>query len=341
MNKQNYWRDRFEKLEAAQIQDSLEFSKHLLKQYEQSVIKIQKDIEVWYIRLAKNNKISLLEAKKLLSENELKEFQWTVQDYIEKAKDNALSKKWIKELENASSKVHIDRLESLKIQVKSELEQLYTKLNTGMSDELSRVYSTKYYHTAFEVQKGIGIGFDVAKLNESLIINALKNGWTADEKNFSSRIWNNKAKLLNTLKTDLVQSIVRGESPQKVVRLLSKEFEVEKRRIKTLVITETSYISSLAEYECLKDLDVEEYEVVATLDKRTSTKCQNLDGHIFKLTDYEIGTTAPPFHPNCRSTTVPVIGVNFGTRIARDKNGKNKYIHDDMVYKEWERLYAK
>ena len=45
------------------------------------------------------------------------------------------------------------------------------------------------------------------------------------------------------------------------------------------------------------------YQYVATLDAKTSSICQRLDGQIFK---YDQGPV-PPQHFNCRSTTVPVI----------------------------------
>ena len=48
------------------------------------------------------------------------------------------------------------------------------------------------------------------------------------------------------------------------------------------------------------------YEYVATLDSRTSSICQRLDGQKFS---YNKGPT-PPQHFNCRSTTVPVVDFN-------------------------------
>ena len=63
-----------------------------------------------------------------------------------------------------------------------------------------------------------------------------------------------------------------------------------------LVMTEEAYFSSAAQKDCFNELGVEQYEIVATLDSRTSEICRNLDGKVFPMKDYQAGVTAPPFH---------------------------------------------
>ena len=66
-----------------------------------------------------------------------------------------------------------------------------------------------------------------------------------------------------------------------------------------LIMTEEAYFSSAAQKDCFQDLGVEQYEIVATLDSHTSDICQNLDGQVFPMKDFEPGVTAPPFHVYC------------------------------------------
>ena len=63
------------------------------------------------------------------------------------------------------------------------------------------------------------------------------------------------------------------------------------------------------------------YQIVATLDSRTSDICRHLDGKVFDMKDYEPGVTAPPFHVYCRSCTVPYFADNDenGMRAARTR----------------------
>ena len=68
-----------------------------------------------------------------------------------------------------------------------------------------------------------------------------------------------------------------------------------------------------------------------------------MDGKVFELKDYEIGTTAPPFHVNCRTTTIPYFDdEEEGERAARDpETGKTIYVSDKMTYKEWKQKFLK
>ncbi|HCU2614087.1 phage head morphogenesis protein, partial [Clostridioides difficile] len=137
MKHKDYWRKRFEQLEEAQNNKSVKYYLELEKQYKLAINSIEKDILAWYNRFAKNEGISLLEAKKLLNTRELEEFKWSVEEYIKYGKENAINQKWMKELENASARVHITRLEALKLQIQQQVEVLYGNELDGI-DKLMR-----------------------------------------------------------------------------------------------------------------------------------------------------------------------------------------------------------
>ncbi len=69
----------------------------------------------------------------------------------------------------------------------------------------------------------------------------------------------------------------------------SNKMNVSKANAGILVMTESAYFSSTAQKECFKELDVERYEIVATLDGHTSDICQEMDGKVFKMSEYERG----------------------------------------------------
>ena len=62
-------------------------------------------------------------------------------------------------------------------------------------------------------------------------------------------------------------------------------------------MTESAAIATEAEKACYKELDVDEYKIIATLDKRTSQICREMDGKHFPVSEMKAGVTAPPFHP--------------------------------------------
>lgn len=345
MKNADYWAQRFTQLEDAQNQQGADALKKIEAQYRQAQKQLEAQISTWYQRFAKNNGITLAEARQWLTGKDLKEFKWDVQDYIKYGQDNALSGGWMKELENASAKYHISKLEALKIHTQQSLESLFSKQGLTVSGALSDAYTSGYYHTVYELQKGFNIGWDIAGIDEAQLEKVLAKPWAADGYNFSERIWKNKDKLISEVHTELSQNIMLGADPQKAIDALAKKMNTSKHNAGRLVMTEEAYFSSTAQKEAFQELGVEQFEIVATLDSHTSEICRMMDGKHFPMTDFQPGATAPPFHVYCRSTTVPYFDDDFGQigeRAARDEEtGKTYYIPDDMKYQDWEDTFVK
>lgn len=339
-----YWNNRFDILASKEFSKSEEYYKELEKEYEKASSKVQKDLSAWYQRFANNNEISMQDARKLLNSNELEEFKWTVEEYIQKGKTLNYSQQWAKQLENASAKMHVSRLEAIQLQMQNHVESLYGSELKGMTKILSDIYADGYYRTAFEIQKGFGVGTTFHKLDRKSIEKVITTPWSADGSNFSERIWKQRAQLVNDLRTGLTQTIIRGQSPSVLIDSFAKKFDVSKRRAGTLLMTESAFIASACEKDAYNELGVKEFEVLATLDTLTSEICRGMDGQHFPISQYEIGVTAPPFHPNCRTTTVPYFDDEFTfneQRAGRNSDGSGYYtVPSDMQYYEWKSLFV-
>ena len=344
MKNSEYWKLRFEQLEQAQNGQGAAAFAEIERQYKEAQKQIEGQIARWYQRFADNNGITLAQARQYLKGAALKEFQWDVQDYIKYGQDNALMGGWMKELENASAKYHISKLEALKIQTQQSLEVMFSKQMGTVTGAMGDIFESGYYHTAYELQKGFNIGWDIAGLDQSQIEKVLSKPWAVDGKNFSERIWTNKEKLISELHGELTQNIMLGADPQKAIDSLAKKMNTSKQNAGRLIMTEEAYFSSAAQRDCFNELDVEQYEIVATLDSHTSDICRSLDGKHFPMKDFQAGVTAPPFHVYCRSTTVPYFDEDFGDigeRAARDEEtGKTYYIPDDMKYEDWKQTFV-
>lgn len=344
MKNSEYWQQRFVQLEDAQNSIGSNSLKKIERQYWETQKQLEGQISAWYQRFADNNGITMAQARQYLKSADLKEFKWSIQDYIKAGEENAVSGQWMKELENASARYHISRLEALKIQTQQSLEVMFSKQLETVNGAMDNVIKSGYYHTAYELQKGFGIGWDIAGLDQSQIEKIISKPWAADGKNFSERIWGNKEKLISEVHTELTQDIILGRDPQKAIDAISKKMNTSKTNAGRLVMTEEAYFSSAAQKDCFEELGVEQYEIVATLDSHTSEICRSLDGKVFSMSDYQPGVTAPPFHVYCRSTTVPYFDEDFGQigeRAARDEEtGETYYIPDDMNYQEWEKTFV-
>lgn len=342
MTNAEYWKQRFTQLEAAQNRKGATAYLEMEKQYKAAQNELEAQIARWYQRFADSNGISLAQAKQWLKGQDLAEFKWDVKEYIKYGKENAINGAWMQELENASSKFHISRLEALQIQTQNSLETMFAQQMGTMKKALSDVYASGYYHTAYAVQQGFGLGWDVAGLDQAQIEKVLSKPWAVDGYNFSTRIWNSKTKLIGEVHNELSKNLLTGADPQKAIDSLAKKMGTSKSNAGRLVMTEQAYFSSAAQKDCFNDLDVEEYEIVATLDSHTSDICRSLDGKVFKMSDYKPGVTAPPFHVYCRSTTAPHFKENFdvGERAARGADGKTYYVPDDVTYSEWKKAFV-
>lgn len=342
MTNAEYWKQRFTQLEAAQNRKGATAYLEMEKQYKAAQNELEAQIVRWYQRFADSNGISLAQAKQWLKGQDLAEFKWDVKEYVKYGKENAINGAWMQELENASSKFHISRLEALQIQTQNSLETMFAQQMGTMKKALSDVYASGYYHTAYAVQQGFGLGWDIAGLDQAQIEKVLSKPWAVDGYNFSTRIWNSKTKLIGEVHNELSKNLLTGADPQKAIDSLAKKMGTSKSNAGRLVMTEQAYFSSAAQKDCFNDLDVEEYEIVATLDSHTSDICRSLDGKVFKMSDYKPGVTAPPFHVYCRSTTAPHFKDNFdaGERAARGADGKTYYVPDDVTYSEWKRAFV-
>ena len=338
-----YWQQRFGQLENASHQEAMTVYSRIEESFYQAQKEIENKINSWYVRFANNNEITINEAKKLLNSNELKEFKWDVQEYIKYGHENELNELWMKELENASTKYHISRLEALKIQTQQTMEKLFGNELDEVDNLTKNSYINNYFHTMFEYQKGFNVGFNVTNIDQNKLSKIVNKPWAVDEKNFSERIWGNKTKLINELHNELTKMCLTGKSPDESIKYLSKKFNTSKAQAGNLIMTENAYFSQLAQKDCFNALDVEKYEIVATLDSHTSEICKEQDGKVYDMKDYQPGITAPPFHNYCRSTTVPHFDDDFdleGERAARDEDGKTYYVSDKMKYEDWYNKYV-
>ncbi|APB77394.1 protein-export chaperone SecB [Paenibacillus polymyxa] len=341
MRSEEYWSKRMDALNEAQLSKGDAYVRKMEVEYAKANAAIQKDIDVFHQRFAKNNEMGLAEARQVLKAGELKEFKWTVDDYIKAGRENAVDQRWMKELENASIRVRMTRLEALQMQMRQHVEVLTGKRQTGAKELMGDIYKDGYYHSIFELHKGTGLGATFSKLDKRQIEAVLSKPWAVDGSNFSARIWKDRDKLVHELQTVLTQGMIRGDTPDKMINALSDRMGVSRSAAARIIQTESAYFAGQSRMDAYKELGVEQYKFTATLDKRTSSICRHMDGEVFAVSEAEVGVTYPPLHAYCRSTTIPYYEDNVQERISRDEDGKNQAVPGDMTYEQWEKEYVK
>ena len=341
MRNADYWRGRFSILEDSAHQEAQRTIQDMEELYLDAQRSVQKEIESWYARFAVNNQISLTDARKWLTAGQLEEFHWSVEQYIKIGEQAGLDAAWLKKLENASTRFHISRLEAVQTGIQQQLKLLYGNQVDSLDALLKKVVGNGYTHTAFEVQKGVGLGWDITGLDQKKLETLLSKPWTTDGRTFRDRCWLNKNDLVGSVSKSLTQGLLRGDSPAKITTAIQKQFGVHRYKAGRLVNTETTYFNAVATKECYKDLDVEMVEIIETLDSHTCSICGGLDGKVIPISQYEPGVTVPPFHPNCRGTTAPAIDPKYaGERAARNADGDVYYVPANMKYADWVQTFV-
>ena len=342
----SYWEERFEKIKDDGMKEAEAFNEKMRKRYLRVMQILKRDVEAWYQRYATENGVSLADARKQLRAKELKAFKLTLEEYAKLAKEENLSDELKKMLDNASIRARLTRAEEIYISIAVRVEQTLTSVRDGKK-LLSDVMEDSYYRSLYEMQRSTEYT-PVARLPDNAIDTVLSNPWATDGKIFSERIWGNQQHLIATLQTELSQSLMLQEGGAPLVGRMMSRFDVSFRQARRLIETETAYVQEKAFMDSMERLGVEQYQILATLDNRTTPICRRLDKRIFDRKDAKPGVTMPPFHCYCRTTTVPYIpGISDDegqTRAARkdgEPDGKTVQVPAELSYEEWYNEYVK
>ncbi|MGI6608886.1 MAG: minor capsid protein [Erysipelotrichaceae bacterium] len=171
-------------------------------------------------------------------------------------------------------------------------------------------------------------------MNEININIMLNTKWVGNG-NYSDRIWKNQNQMVDKLSEIVTRGAMTGMSVERMQMEFRQTFHVEKYKVERLLRTEMAYFHNEAEQESYRDLGIEQYIYIATLDNRTSEVCSV----VFKTKDGKVGVNLPPMHPNCRSTTGPYYNDSIlkdMKRRARNQEGAGKEI-EYKNYREWEK----
>jgi len=331
----SYWEKRQELTYLAGEKKVSAYYRGLQKAFKQAKREIQSVINDFYMRYAKENKVSYAEAQKLLNKAEIGELQ----DFIDLVNKNM--GKYNLKLVNMSIKARITRYQALEKQIDAILQRLYALEYEYKGKELLKeVYTDAYYRTWFNIDQYHGFHQEFAQINPRTIDELIRYPFNGAD--FSSRIWKQKDHMLQALTEDITTMLVQGKNPQTLARDFAKRFKTKEYEAYRLLHTESSFVIEQGSLAAYKEDGVEKYQILATLDHKTSEICREQDGEIYETDKATVGVNYPPFHPFCRTTTVPYYEEDeAGTRAARDpKTGKTYYVPSNMKYKDWKKTFV-
>ena len=346
MKSSDYWKKRALRDKKFATNRAENYIKNKLgKAYNEVSKELEEEIRELYEKLDKSKSLLAQSDEKLLTSSQAADIRELLKKLTEeKAKlsnvnlpkevSDAIEKniKLIEEsLRMKSKSGYITHLELMQERINALALSVANENQVNMYEHLSTEYTDSYFRGVFRVQQGMGFGKDFVSPNPKLIQNVIMRSYAGSS--FSKRIWKDVNKLGSTLKDTLTKGFIRGDSIDTMTKRLLERVDVSKSHAKMLIRTESARVCEEATKDAYKECGIEQYIYLATLDRKTSLICQELDMKSFPLKDAKIGENYPPMHPNCRSTTMA--DTKPLKRLARGADGKNYEVDGNLSYKDW------
>lgn len=298
-----YWHDRKVQYDETLGKDEKRLYSKLAAYYEREAARLDKEIAAYYAKYSVNGVLSyrnLLETlpdeDKLLLIEQLDEFVKKYPAYADLVP--------VRE-----SIYKLNRLEGLRQSI--AMQQLH--MGAYEQQQALAFFQRQALRYANGAASFLGLGSSFCRLDSDVIRTAVGNKW-CDGKDFSERIWDNRKKLGNTLHTQFVNGVIRGDDYHQLARQIRTKFvKVSQKNAERLTFTEDTYLSNEAAMQVFeREAAVTEYEFVCTGDAETCDICRGLSGERFPISQRMPGTNFPPMHPWCRCFFDPVIPEKIG-----------------------------
>ncbi|MED3623253.1 minor capsid protein [Neobacillus thermocopriae] len=295
MASKTYWETRMEQLYAAQDKKNNQLNKELRKEYHRLENSIEREIAAYYQKYGLDN---VIEYRQLVLNLAPAERDLLYKDYEEFAKRFP---QYMHLMPVRESIYQLNRLEGLHLSIRMKMVELGVFEQEGFEKLLREAYERGYLST----MKGLDNAPSFFSVNDLVLSQTLNEKWI-NNGNFSSRIWANKEKLLNTLNNEIRDAIIQGSDYKQMSKIIQRRMEVGAYESMRLIVTESAFVMNQANKQAFMDAGIKRYEITAVMDRRTSPTCRGLNGQKFEFKDARVGVNYPPFHSFCRTTVVPI-----------------------------------
>ncbi len=197
------------------------------------------------------------------------------------------ARKWVSEQD------HRRRLTALLLVLKGEFNNILPNLKTEFEKMVKSVADKEIDFFDVEIDKD--------KVTDTK--------WGVDDKTWLERLENDVALWSVYIAMDWKRAFGKRQSIDSVLLLLDKRFDSMKKVLTALGLSESTAIGSIARQKIFRELGINKYQIYTKDDERRCDICGSMHGLVFPMSAYEVGVTAPIFHPRCRCWTVPIMEV--------------------------------
>ena len=317
-----YWHDRKVQYDESLGKDEKRLYSKLAAYYDREAARLDKEIAAYYTRYGVNGVLSYRNLLETLSDADKRLLIERLDDFVQKYPEYA-------DLVPVRESIYkLNRLEGLRQSIAMQ------QLEMGAYEQAQALafFQRQALRYANGAASFLGLGSSFYRLDSDLIRTAVGNKW-CDGKDFSARIWDNRTKLGNTLHTQFVNGVIRGDDYHQLARQLREKFvKVSRKNAERLTFTEDTYLSNEAAMLVFaKDASYTEYEFVCTGDSESCDICKALSGERFKIAERTPGTNFPPMHPWCRCFFTPVVPSLDTLREDKQKEAASREKQDAIL----------
>lgn len=239
------------------------------------------------------------------------------------------------------------RLDKLLEAVRAVNVEAYASVKSAMKTELTGLGAHEADFQSRMITSSVPISLDLVKPSAAQLYAAvqarpfqgrfLKEWFAGLEQGAGQRVAS--AIQIGFVEGESIDRIIRRVRGTRAQQFKDGALEINRRSAQMVVRTAINHTATVARNETYKQNEdvIKGVRWVSTLDTRTSPICQSRDGEVFEVDS----GPRPPAHPNCRSSTVPVLkswkemGINLkeapeGTRASMDGQ-----VPASMTYNEW------
>ena len=200
----------------------------------------------------------------------------------------------------------VSRAEALEKAIRERLNGLGARLERETAAQREWTASKSYQSARKMMRDMTGGVVSHAAPDLQGMLRAMDTAWSG--RNYSARIWRNTDQLAQLLEDEIEAAFLSGKSVRRMANVIMDRFGVGYRAAECLMRTETSYVQNQTAAKSYEDAGCTEYEILTASDRRTCRRCAAQNGRRYPFTAMQAGENAPPFHPNCRCTILPVVG---------------------------------
>lgn len=251
-------------------------------------------LEEWFEKLQLDTEDLVIETAEMLK----KKYNATMEKVID-----AIALWWlhndIKNLTDAQT--HMDEL-------MRELDGIIDPAYAEYIDDMTELFAEVYAFNMEYAQKGLDIEEEESH-DDALALFAFLGlaaiAWVEDEITYEERMLIRSQQLKDNIKQILLRGSAMGWGTKRIMKMVRTEMNKPKYRGSQVLVDEANHFANEA-VKYIADDKFEGYEVSEVLDAKTCEFCASMNGKRFTWDKYEVGITAPRFHPCCRGRIIPV-----------------------------------